>query len=91
MFNLSQKERGAVAVFLIIVLVPMITCAALFVEVSRVKLSQSLVSSAGDLALNTVLSRYDYELNEFFGMLASAQTENDVISATEDDITACLK
>ncbi len=91
MFKLSQKERGAVAVFLIIVLVPMITCAALFVEVSRVKLAQSLVSSAGDLALNTVLSRYDFELNEFFGMLASAQTENDVISATEDYFEACLK
>lgn len=91
MFNLSKKERGAVAVFLIIVLVPMITCAALFVEVSRVKLAQSLVSSAGDLALNTVLSRYDYELNEFFGMLASAQTENDVISATEDYFEACMK
>ncbi len=91
MFNLSKKERGAVAVFLIIVLVPMITCAALFVEVSRVKLSQSLVTSAGDLALNTVLSRYDFELNEYFGMLASAQTENDVISATEDYFKACLK
>lgn len=91
MFNLSQKERGAVAVFLIIVLVPMITCAALFVEVSRIKLAQSLVSSASDLALNTVLTRYDQELNEFYGMLASAQETEDVINATQDYFEVCLK
>ena len=90
MFDLTKKERGAVAVFLVIVLVPMITCAAIFVEAARVKLAQPVVSSAGELAINTVLTNYDYDLNDYYGMLASAQDMEDVISAAQTYFKACL-
>lgn len=90
MFDLSKKERGAVAVFLVIVLVPMITCAALFVEAARVKLAQPVVSSAGELAINTVLTNYDYDLNDYYGMLASAQNMDDVITAAQEYFKASM-
>lgn len=90
MYDKLREHRGAVAVFLVIVLVPMITCASLFVEVARVKLAQSLVSSAGDLALNTYMTNYDFDLNDYYGMLASAQDMSDVSAAIDDYLKACL-
>lgn len=83
--------RGAVSIFLVIVLVPMMTCSALFVDASRVKSATGLVSSAGDLTLNTVLSQYDVDLNDFYGLMASAQDTSDVLGAAEDYFTSCIK
>lgn len=72
--RLFQKNHGAVTVFLVIILVPVILVTSIFVDVCRVQLAQSVVNSAGDLALNTVLSQYDSDLNEFYGMMASCQS-----------------
>lgn len=83
--------RGAVSIFLVIVLVPSIVCASLFVDASRVKSARGLVSSAGELTLNTVLSQYDVDLNDFYGLMASAQDTDDVLSAAEDYFNACIK
>lgn len=85
------SSRGAISIFLVIVLVPTITCSSLFVDASRVKSAQSLVSSAGDLTLNTVLSQYDVDLNEFYGLMASAQDTDDVLAAAEEYFTSCIK
>ena len=90
MLHKLLSNRGAVSVFLVIILVPMITCASLFVDASRVKSARGLVNSAGDLTLNTVLSQYDVDLNDFYGMMASAQNMDDVISAASDYFTACI-
>lgn len=91
MFNKLCDHRGAVSVFLVIVLLPTILCASLFVDASRVESAKGLVSSAGDLTLNTVLSQYDVDLNDFYGLMASAQDMDDVLGAAEDYFTACIK
>lgn len=91
MLSKLQNHRGSVSVFLVIVLVPMIACASLFVDASRVKSARGLVSSAGDLTLNTVLSQYDVDLNDFYGLMASAQDMDEVINAAGDYFTACIK
>lgn len=83
--------KGAISIFLVIVLVPMITCSSLFVDASRVKSARGLISSAGDLTLNTVLSQYDVDLNEFYGLMASAQDMDDVLAAAEAYFTSCIK
>ena len=85
------NRHGAVSVFLVIVLVPMIVCSSLFVDASRVKSATGLVSSAGDLTLNTVLSQYDVELNDFYGLMASSQNMDDVLNAAEDYFSSCIK
>ncbi|MBR5233174.1 MAG: hypothetical protein IKW03_03085 [Clostridia bacterium] len=90
MYKKLCENRGAVAVFLVIVLVPMITCATLFVETARVKLAQALVASAGDLTLNTYMTDFDSELNDYYGMLASAQDIDDVNAAIDKYFEACL-
>ena len=85
------KCRGAVSIFLVIVLVPSIVCSSLFVDASRVKSATGLVASAGDLTLNTVLSQYDVDLNDFYGLMASAQNMDDVLGAAEDYFVSCIK
>lgn len=81
--RLFYKKNGAVSVFLAIILVPMIVLCCLFVDASRSKLVQSLVSSSGDLALNTVLSQYDVNLEDYYGLMASCQTISDFYEVAE--------
>lgn len=83
-------SRGAISIFLVIVLVPSIVCSSLFVDAARVKSATGLVSSAGELTLNTVLSQYDVDLNDFYGFMASAQDMDDVLSAAEEYFKVCL-
>ena len=63
MFRFVLKRRGAISVFLVIVLVPMLVMSATMVDVSRVNLGNAMAVSAGDLTANTVLTNYDYCAN----------------------------
>ena len=66
-------RKGAVSVFLTIILVPCIVVACLFDDVSRVQLSRAEAESAADLSLHSLLSNYDHNLKEYYGLVASCQ------------------
>lgn len=83
-FNFFNKSKGVISVFLVIILVPIVTCCCLFVDASRVKLAHSVVESAGDLALNSVLSYFDSDLAEIYGFMASAQNTDEAINNAKD-------
>ena len=61
---------------------PVMTIAAIFVDVSRRKLAEGVVYTAADLTMNTLLTQYDAELSEYYGMMASAQNVSDMIGKT---------
>ena len=67
-------QKGAISVFLAIILVPCIVVSGTFVDLSRVKLSKGAAVSAADLSLNSLMTNYDVDLNEIYGMMASCQT-----------------
>ena len=71
--NINKKTRGAVSVFLVMILVPCIVVTSLFVDLGRVHLSKSVATSASDLALNSLLTNYDADLKDWYGMVASCQ------------------
>lgn len=71
--GIKRDNQGAVSVFLIIILVPCIVISSIFVDISRVRLSKSMAISAGDLALNTLMTNYDADLSEWYGMAVSCQ------------------
>ena len=75
-------ERGAVSVFLTLVLVPCIVFTCIFGDLSRVQLSQAAAASAGDLALYSLMSRYDEALKEYYGLVASCQNIDDCFATT---------
>ena len=69
----ARADRGAVSVFLSIVLVPCIAFSSLFVDLSRVMLAKGLAASGGDMALGSLLTHYDSELQGYYGLIASCQ------------------
>ena len=60
------------------------TVASVFVDAGRVKLARSVVSSAGDLALNTSLTAYDTDLKDLYGLFATAQDTSELFDKLED-------
>lgn len=90
MFNRFKKTKGVISIFLVIVLIPMMTASSIFVDVSKYVLAKSVAESAGDLTLNTILTHYDRELNEYFGLIASAQDIDSVLGEMEDFFVSCM-
>lgn len=80
-FKITQ---GAISVFLAIIIIPIVTLTSVFVDSGKLVLARSLAEAAGDLSLNTLLTNYDKELNEYFGLIASAQNMDDAVTIAED-------
>ena len=85
-----RKERGAVTIFLVIVLVPCIVLSSISVDLSRVQLSKSVAVSAADLSLNTLLTNYDGDLSEWYGMIGSYQEIDKYYSTATGYFTRAL-
>lgn len=90
MMRFFEKTKGAISIFLVIILVPMMTISSLFVDASKVKLARAMSESAGDLTLNTALTNYDTKLKELYGLLATAQDTSDLFARLEDYYRTCI-
>lgn len=86
-----KGSRGAVAIFLVMILVPMMTISCLFVDMSRVKLAKSVVDAAGDLTLNSALTQYDTLLQEYYGLFATSQSIDETLEKMEDYFYKCIR
>lgn len=71
----KKKIRGSISVLLVIILLPMMTFSAVVVDVSRVNMAKQMMSSAGDLTMNTALANYDTILKDVYGLFAMSQAE----------------
>lgn len=84
MMKWACKRRGAISIFLVIVLLPMMMVSTVFVDESRIQLARSMASSAGDLTLNSALTDYDTVLKEMYGLFATSQNIDDMYDKLED-------
>lgn len=66
------KDRGAISVFLTLILVPVLIFSGIIVDISRLYASKTVVSGAGDLTMNAALARYDKKLKDSYGLMAMA-------------------
>lgn len=73
----KKKIRGSITILLIILMLPSMTLSAIVVDSSRINMARSMVSSAGDLAMNTALANYDTILKDVYGLFAMSQNETD--------------
>lgn len=78
------KTKGAISIFLVIILVPMMTVSALFVDASKIQLAKGVAKSSGDLALNTALTEYDTVLKDMYGLFATSQNMDEVFGRLEE-------
>lgn len=81
--NKSNNSRGTVTIFLTLILVPCLIFTCAFGDVSRVQLSQSQANAAADLALYSLMSNYDVDLKEWYGLVASVQDIDQFYDITE--------
>lgn len=89
--KLLKGSRGAVSIFLVIILVPMMTVSCLFVDMSRIVLSKSLVESAADLTLNSALTKYDSYLQEYYGLFATSQDIDSFLADLKTYFYKCVR
>lgn len=87
----KEHSYGAVSVFLAIILVPCMVFTCVFGDLSRVRLSIATSESAADLALYSLLARYDEDLKEYYGLVASCQNIEDFYKVTETYFSGMLK
>lgn len=78
----SIRSRGAVSVFLTLILVPCIIVTCAFDDISRVQLSRAGAASAADLALYSLMADYDVKLKEYYGLVASCQNIDEFYDKT---------
>lgn len=73
--KITKRIQGSISILLVIVLLPMTTFSAVIVEISRINMAKQMMSSAGDLAMNTALANYDTILKDVYGLFAMSQAE----------------
>lgn len=67
------KQGGSICVFLTLILVPVLIFSGIIVDASRLFASKTVVSGAGDLAMNAALAQYDEMLKDSYGLTAMAK------------------
>ncbi|MCI8669377.1 MAG: hypothetical protein HFI34_07645 [Lachnospiraceae bacterium] len=73
----KKRIQGSISLLLVAILLPTMMFSALMVDISRLNLAKSMVSSAGDVALNSALANYDTILKDVYGLFSVSQTEED--------------
>lgn len=81
--KVCYRHRGAISVFLTLILLPVVVFGGLVTDAVRIYHSQGLVSEAGELAMNAGLSYYDMELKDDYGLF--------VMTLSQDEMTKTLE
>lgn len=91
MYDFMCKNKGAVSIFLVIVLVPMLVFSSIFVDMSRLTLAKSVAESSGELTLNTALTNYDAVLKDMYGLFATSQNTDELFENLENYYKQCIE
>ena len=73
----KRRIKGSITVLMVIIMLPMMTMSAIIVDASRTNMARSMVSSAGDLAMNTALANYNTIVKDVYGLFAMSQGQSD--------------
>lgn len=75
-YKVKRRIEGSVSVMMVIILLVTMVFSALIVDTSRINMARSMVSSAGDLAVNSALANYDTVLKDVYGLFAMSQAQS---------------
>ena len=90
MLHYCHKTRGAISVFLVIIMMPMMLFSWIMIDMARVKLAYTRVVNATDLTLNTALSNFDNIMKDMYGLFAMSQTSDELFENLETYYTKNL-
>ncbi|MBS6194843.1 MAG: hypothetical protein KH828_04615 [Clostridiales bacterium] len=90
MLKLFIKNDGAISVFLSLILLPVLLLGCLTVDGARVYMSKTVVSDAGDMAMNAALAQYNMDLKEEYGLIAMDKNPESISGDLEKYFAASL-
>lgn len=76
--NFFKKTKGAISIFLVLIMLPMFTCAGLIVDGARISAARTSLTGAGDLAMNAALSEYDAIVQDVYGLFAMSESQEEL-------------
>jgi len=68
-------KKGSISILLIIVLLPTLALGGIMLDLARLHLAKSMISSAGDVAMNAALANYDSVVQDVYGLFAMSQND----------------
>lgn len=90
-FFSKKAVQGSVTVFLVIIMLPMLIFSFSVVDICKIFLGSELTQSAQDLALNSALASYDKVLKDMYGLMASSNTEEELIDKVSEYYVTTLE
>ncbi len=91
MVKFIERTKGAVSVFLIMIMLPMMLFSWLMIDSARIKLATARVVNATDLTINTALSNYDNILKDMYGLFAMSQSKEELFENLDEYYTRNLQ
>ncbi|AZK48314.1 DUF5702 domain-containing protein [Paenibacillus lentus] len=79
MFDKRRSEHGAVTVFLIVIFAAVFAFVAIFIDFARMSALQARAEALAHAAVRSVLSAYDKQLLEDYGLFAFGETDGNYI------------
>ena len=90
MFGFCEKTKGAISVFLTLILLPPLLPGGLTTDAARIYMSKVVISDAGEMAMNAGLAQYETELHDEYGLFSMEKTP-EAVSYTHLIRKHCMK
>ncbi|NBI71580.1 hypothetical protein D3Z50_10995 [Clostridiaceae bacterium] len=74
-FFKNRRVKGAVSIFLVIILIPTMLLSAVLIDGARMQSARAMTQEAADLAAASALAAYHVDLKEAYGLFAMADKD----------------
>lgn len=81
MLKFCHQNKGAISVFLTLILLPMLLLGGMTVDAARIYASRVVISDAGEMAMNAGLAQYNEKLHDEYGLLVMDKSPENMESA----------
>ena len=75
--RIIEKKKGAISLFMAIIMLSSLVLTSILVDGSRLRSAETIVQSASDSALRSVLAKYDIDLKDRYGLF-TIENQQDV-------------
>ena len=80
MIQFCNEKKGAIAVFLTLILIPVFLLGGLTTDAARIYMSKVVISDAGEMAMNAGLAQYEEKLHDEYGLLVMSKSPQSMSS-----------
>ena len=90
MIQLFTGKKGAISVFMSLIMLPMLIVAFLANDAARIYSAKVVVSEAGEMAMNAGLAQYDAALKDEYGLITMENQPSSMAGDLEKYFTDSL-